>query len=156
MKWLAYRIQMASKARKHVLTLLAQILFVREAPQLPSLCPVPPQHTKFTLEKEKKNQPPKKTLLHLELKFPSLLSVHGIFLPPQSSLLFRLYFRSQAKGETDRERLLLAFQVSNEIANGRFPVNKELALEMVALMAQVSMAMGRNPPFCALETSAVH
>ncbi|XP_017597388.1 PREDICTED: pleckstrin homology domain-containing family H member 1 isoform X4 [Corvus brachyrhynchos] len=49
----------------------------------------------------------------------------------------RLYFRSQAKGETDRERLLLAFQVSNEIANGRFPVNKELALEMVALMAQV-------------------
>uniref|UniRef100_A0A8B9ZX02 Pleckstrin homology, MyTH4 and FERM domain containing H1 n=1 Tax=Anas zonorhyncha TaxID=75864 RepID=A0A8B9ZX02_9AVES len=49
----------------------------------------------------------------------------------------RLYFRSQAKGETDRERLLLAFQVSNEIASGRFPVNKELALEMVALMAQV-------------------
>uniref|UniRef100_A0A8C3LK34 Pleckstrin homology, MyTH4 and FERM domain containing H1 n=1 Tax=Chrysolophus pictus TaxID=9089 RepID=A0A8C3LK34_CHRPC len=49
----------------------------------------------------------------------------------------RLYFRSQAKGETDRERMLLAFQVSNEIASGRFPVNKELALEMVALMAQV-------------------
>ncbi|XP_025940343.1 pleckstrin homology domain-containing family H member 1 [Apteryx rowi] len=49
----------------------------------------------------------------------------------------RLYFRSQAKGETDRERLLLAFQVSSEIASGRFPVNKELALEMVALMAQV-------------------
>uniref|UniRef100_A0A8B9G3H5 Pleckstrin homology, MyTH4 and FERM domain containing H1 n=1 Tax=Amazona collaria TaxID=241587 RepID=A0A8B9G3H5_9PSIT len=49
----------------------------------------------------------------------------------------RLYFRSQAKGEPDRERLLLAFQVSNEITNGRFPVNKELALEMVALMAQV-------------------
>uniref|UniRef100_A0A8C3XP72 Pleckstrin homology, MyTH4 and FERM domain containing H1 n=1 Tax=Chelydra serpentina TaxID=8475 RepID=A0A8C3XP72_CHESE len=49
----------------------------------------------------------------------------------------RLYFRNQAKGETDRERLLLAFQVSSEIAIGRFPVNKELALEMVALMAQV-------------------
>ncbi|NXS54837.1 PKHH1 protein, partial [Brachypteracias leptosomus] len=49
----------------------------------------------------------------------------------------RLYFRGQAKGETDRERLLLAFQVSSEIAHGRFPVNKELALEMVALMAQV-------------------
>uniref|UniRef100_A0A452HAG9 Uncharacterized protein n=1 Tax=Gopherus agassizii TaxID=38772 RepID=A0A452HAG9_9SAUR len=49
----------------------------------------------------------------------------------------RLYFRNQAKGETDKERLLLAFQVSSEIANGRFPVNKELALEMVALMAQV-------------------
>lgn len=73
-------------------------------------------------------------------KFPAVLSVHSIFLPSQSSLFFRLYFRSQAKGETDRERLLLAFQVSNEIANGRFPVNKELALEMVALMAQVSTA----------------
>ncbi|KAJ7344725.1 hypothetical protein JRQ81_000675 [Phrynocephalus forsythii] len=49
----------------------------------------------------------------------------------------RLHFRSQAKGETDRERLLLAFQISGEIANGRFPVNKELALEMAALMAQI-------------------
>uniref|UniRef100_A0A8D2Q929 Pleckstrin homology, MyTH4 and FERM domain containing H1 n=1 Tax=Varanus komodoensis TaxID=61221 RepID=A0A8D2Q929_VARKO len=49
----------------------------------------------------------------------------------------RLYFRSQAKGETERERLLLAFQISGEIAHGRFPVSKELALEMAALMAQV-------------------
>ncbi|XP_048339958.1 pleckstrin homology domain-containing family H member 1 isoform X2 [Sphaerodactylus townsendi] len=49
----------------------------------------------------------------------------------------RQYFRYQAKGETDRERLLLAFQISGDIASGRFPVNKELALEMAALMAQV-------------------
>ncbi|XP_072485622.1 pleckstrin homology domain-containing family H member 1 isoform X2 [Notamacropus eugenii] len=49
----------------------------------------------------------------------------------------RLYFRHQIKGETEQERLLLAFQVSNEITAGRFPVNKELALEMAALMAQV-------------------
>uniref|UniRef100_A0A8C5XDE0 Pleckstrin homology, MyTH4 and FERM domain containing H1 n=1 Tax=Microcebus murinus TaxID=30608 RepID=A0A8C5XDE0_MICMU len=49
----------------------------------------------------------------------------------------RLYFRSQVKGETDRERLLLASQASGEIVAGRFPVNKELALEMAALMAQV-------------------
>ncbi|XP_031211692.1 pleckstrin homology domain-containing family H member 1 isoform X1 [Mastomys coucha] len=49
----------------------------------------------------------------------------------------RLYFRSQVKGETERERLLLAFQVSGEIVAGRFPVTKELALEMAALMAQV-------------------
>ncbi|XP_066492806.1 pleckstrin homology domain-containing family H member 1 [Tiliqua scincoides] len=49
----------------------------------------------------------------------------------------RLYFRSQAKGDTDRERLLLAFQMSGEITGGRFPVSKELALEMAALMAQV-------------------
>uniref|UniRef100_A0A4X2LYJ4 Pleckstrin homology, MyTH4 and FERM domain containing H1 n=1 Tax=Vombatus ursinus TaxID=29139 RepID=A0A4X2LYJ4_VOMUR len=49
----------------------------------------------------------------------------------------RLYFWHQVKGETEQERLLLAFQVSNEITAGRFPVNKELALEMAALMAQV-------------------
>ncbi|KAM6201112.1 pleckstrin homology domain-containing family H member 1 [Rhynchocyon petersi] len=49
----------------------------------------------------------------------------------------RLYFRNQVKGETERERLLLAFQTSGEIVAGRFPVNKELALEMAALMAQV-------------------
>ncbi|XP_006873113.1 PREDICTED: pleckstrin homology domain-containing family H member 1 [Chrysochloris asiatica] len=49
----------------------------------------------------------------------------------------RLYFRSQVRGETERERLLLASQTSGEIVAGKFPVNKELALEMAALMAQV-------------------
>ncbi|XP_028293596.1 pleckstrin homology domain-containing family H member 1-like [Gouania willdenowi] len=44
--------------------------------------------------------------------------------------------RSQVKGETERERLLLAYQVSDEVQQGRFPVNKELALEVAALMAQ--------------------
>ena len=54
----------------------------------------------------------------------------------------RLYFRSQVKGETERERLLLASQTSGEIVAGRFPVNKELALEMAALMAQVRFCSG--------------
>ncbi|XP_061700231.1 pleckstrin homology domain-containing family H member 1 isoform X2 [Syngnathoides biaculeatus] len=49
----------------------------------------------------------------------------------------RLCFRSQAKGETERERLLLAHQVNDNVQEGRFPVNKELALEVAALMAQV-------------------
>ncbi|XP_054652692.1 pleckstrin homology domain-containing family H member 1 isoform X2 [Dunckerocampus dactyliophorus] len=49
----------------------------------------------------------------------------------------RLCFRSQAKGETERERLLLAYQVSDDVYQGHFPVNKELALEVAALMAQV-------------------
>uniref|UniRef100_A0A672IYY4 Pleckstrin homology domain containing, family H (with MyTH4 domain) member 1 n=1 Tax=Salarias fasciatus TaxID=181472 RepID=A0A672IYY4_SALFA len=49
----------------------------------------------------------------------------------------RLCFRSQAKGETERERLLLAYQVNDEVQQGHFPVNKELALEVAALMAQV-------------------
>ncbi|XP_053553811.1 pleckstrin homology domain-containing family H member 1 [Bombina bombina] len=49
----------------------------------------------------------------------------------------RVHFRAQCKGETDRERLLLAYQVNDEIVSGRFPVDKELAQEMAALMAQV-------------------
>ncbi|XP_066133344.1 pleckstrin homology domain-containing family H member 1 [Saccopteryx bilineata] len=57
----------------------------------------------------------------------------------------RLYFRSQIKGETERERLLLAFQTSGEIVAGRFPVNKELALEMAALMAQVEFGDLERP-----------
>ncbi|XP_074092178.1 pleckstrin homology domain-containing family H member 1 isoform X6 [Macrotis lagotis] len=57
----------------------------------------------------------------------------------------RLYFRHQVKGETEQERLLLAFQVSNEINAGRFPVNKELALEMAALMAQVEYGDLKKP-----------
>lgn len=57
----------------------------------------------------------------------------------------RLYFRSQVKGETERERLLLAFQTSGEIVAGRFPVTKELALEMAALMAQVGFFLLKTP-----------
>ncbi|XP_019746091.1 LOW QUALITY PROTEIN: pleckstrin homology domain-containing family H member 1 [Hippocampus comes] len=49
----------------------------------------------------------------------------------------RLCFRSQVKGETERERLLLAHQVNDNVQQGHFPVNKELALEVAALMAQV-------------------
>ncbi|XP_036398423.1 pleckstrin homology domain-containing family H member 1 [Megalops cyprinoides] len=49
----------------------------------------------------------------------------------------RLCFRAQVKGETERERLLLAYQVNDEVLKGHFPVNKELALEVAALMAQV-------------------
>lgn len=49
----------------------------------------------------------------------------------------RLYFRAQAKGETERERLLLAYQLNEEVVNSRFPISKDLALEVAALMAQV-------------------
>lgn len=41
------------------------------------------------------------------------------------------------KGETERERLLLTYQVNDEVQQGHFPVNKELALEVAALLAQV-------------------
>lgn len=50
----------------------------------------------------------------------------------------RLYWRHSAKMETDRERLLLCYQVNQQVIHGRFPLNKELALELAALMAQVN------------------
>jgi hypothetical protein len=40
--------------------------------------------------------------------------------------------------ETDRERLLFCYQVNQQVIHGRFPLNKELALELAALMAQVN------------------
>ncbi|XP_068608263.1 LOW QUALITY PROTEIN: pleckstrin homology domain-containing family H member 1 [Brachionichthys hirsutus] len=48
----------------------------------------------------------------------------------------RLTFRAQVKGETERERLLLVHQVNDEVQQGHFPVGRELALEVAALMAQ--------------------
>ncbi|XP_072313979.1 pleckstrin homology domain-containing family H member 1 [Eucyclogobius newberryi] len=58
----------------------------------------------------------------------------------------RLCFRSQVKGETERERLLLAYQVNDEVQQGLFPVNKELAMEVAALMAQVEHGDLERPP----------
>uniref|UniRef100_A0A8C5DWV9 Pleckstrin homology domain containing, family H (with MyTH4 domain) member 2 n=1 Tax=Gouania willdenowi TaxID=441366 RepID=A0A8C5DWV9_GOUWI len=49
----------------------------------------------------------------------------------------RMYFSLQVRGESERERLLLVYQTSRAIVAGHFPVNKELALEMAALLAQV-------------------
>uniref|UniRef100_A0A673IDE7 Pleckstrin homology domain-containing family H member 2-like n=1 Tax=Sinocyclocheilus rhinocerous TaxID=307959 RepID=A0A673IDE7_9TELE len=57
----------------------------------------------------------------------------------------RLYFSQQMRGETERERLLLAYQTNEEITAGHFPVNKELALEMAALLAQVEFGDFEHP-----------
>ncbi|XP_051507154.1 pleckstrin homology domain-containing family H member 2 isoform X2 [Myxocyprinus asiaticus] len=57
----------------------------------------------------------------------------------------RLYFSQQMRGETERERLLLAYQTNDEITAGHFPVNKELALEMAALLAQVEFGDFERP-----------
>ncbi|XP_035255457.1 pleckstrin homology domain-containing family H member 2 [Anguilla anguilla] len=57
----------------------------------------------------------------------------------------RLYFSFQVRGETERERLLLAYQTSEEIVKGHFPINKELALEMCALLAQVEFGDFERP-----------
>ena len=52
----------------------------------------------------------------------------------------RLYFKSLIRSETEKERLLLTYQTNEEIINGRFPLNRDLAVELAALMAQVSLA----------------
>uniref|UniRef100_A0A8C5NZJ6 Pleckstrin homology domain containing, family H (with MyTH4 domain) member 2 n=1 Tax=Jaculus jaculus TaxID=51337 RepID=A0A8C5NZJ6_JACJA len=57
----------------------------------------------------------------------------------------RLYFSMQAHGETDREKLLLMYQTNDQIINGLFPLNKELALEMAALIAQVEIGDFERP-----------
>ncbi|XP_069117939.1 pleckstrin homology domain-containing family H member 1-like isoform X2 [Argopecten irradians] len=49
----------------------------------------------------------------------------------------RLYFKSSSSAETEKEKLLLTYQVNDEIINGRFPLNKDLALELASLMAQI-------------------
>lgn len=52
-------------------------------------------------------------------------------------LFCRLYFSVQVHGETEREKLLLVYQTNDQIVNGLFPVSKELAMELTALLAQV-------------------
>ncbi|RWS30649.1 uncharacterized protein B4U80_00178 [Leptotrombidium deliense] len=49
----------------------------------------------------------------------------------------RLYIKSLAKMETDKEKLLLAYQLHEEVRNGRFPVTEEFSLELVALLSQI-------------------
>ncbi|XP_076182685.1 uncharacterized protein CG43867 isoform X3 [Ptiloglossa arizonensis] len=51
----------------------------------------------------------------------------------------RCYWRQAAKMETDRERLLLCYQVNQQVVHGKFPVNRELAFELASLMAQVGL-----------------
>ncbi|XP_059044830.1 uncharacterized protein CG43867 isoform X3 [Achroia grisella] len=51
----------------------------------------------------------------------------------------RLYFKNSVRTETDKERLLLCYQVNQQVVAGRFPVTRELAAELGALMAQLDM-----------------
>ncbi|XP_030355097.1 pleckstrin homology domain-containing family H member 2 [Strigops habroptila] len=57
----------------------------------------------------------------------------------------RLYFSVQVHGETEREKLLLVYQTNDQIVNGLFPVNKELAMELTALLAQVDIGDFERP-----------
>lgn len=51
----------------------------------------------------------------------------------------RLWWKNSARLETDKERLLLCYQVNKQIVAGRFPLSRELALELASLMAQLDM-----------------
>lgn len=49
----------------------------------------------------------------------------------------RLYFKSTSRYETEKEKLLLGYQINDEIVQGRFPLNRDLAIELASLMAQI-------------------
>ncbi|KAH0622749.1 hypothetical protein JD844_025349 [Phrynosoma platyrhinos] len=51
----------------------------------------------------------------------------------------------QIRGETEREKMLLMYQTNDQIINGLFPVNKDLALELAALLAQVEIGDFERP-----------
>lgn len=51
----------------------------------------------------------------------------------------RLYWKHAAKFETDKERLLLCYQTNAQIVQGRFPLSRDLALELASLMSQIDM-----------------
>lgn len=64
-----------------------------------------------------------------------------------------MYFKSLSASETEKEKLLLAYQINEEIIYGRFPLNKDLALELASLLAQVligSKCLIKNPPVFSL------
>ncbi|XP_064490249.1 uncharacterized protein CG43867-like isoform X2 [Ornithodoros turicata] len=49
----------------------------------------------------------------------------------------RLCFHQMLKAETDKERLLTAYYINEEVIQGKFPLTKNLSLELAALMAQI-------------------
>ncbi|XP_016986442.1 uncharacterized protein CG43867 isoform X7 [Drosophila rhopaloa] len=57
----------------------------------------------------------------------------------QLSYKNRLYWKHTIKCETDKERLLLCYQTNSQIVQGRFPLSRELALELASLMSQIDM-----------------
>ncbi|KAH8419915.1 hypothetical protein KR009_003841 [Drosophila setifemur] len=57
----------------------------------------------------------------------------------QLSYKNRLYWKHTIKCETEKERLLLCYQTNSQIVQGRFPLSRELALELASLMSQIDM-----------------
>lgn len=51
----------------------------------------------------------------------------------------RLYWKYSSKLETDKEKLLLCYQTNQQVIQGRFPLTRELAIELTSLMSQIDM-----------------
>ncbi|XP_018571697.1 uncharacterized protein CG43867 isoform X3 [Anoplophora glabripennis] len=51
----------------------------------------------------------------------------------------RLWWKNCVRLETEKERLLLCYQVNKQIVSGRFPLTREFALVLASLMAQLDM-----------------
>lgn len=51
----------------------------------------------------------------------------------------RLYWKHLAKQETDKEKILMCYQINQQVIQGRFPLTKELALELSSLMSQIDL-----------------
>ncbi|XP_020901839.1 pleckstrin homology domain-containing family H member 1 isoform X2 [Exaiptasia diaphana] len=49
----------------------------------------------------------------------------------------RLYFKSLQARESPKEKYFMVFQTNLNVVKGRFPVNKDMAIEFAALMAQI-------------------
>lgn len=64
----------------------------------------------------------------------------------------RLYWKSSIKYETEKEKLLLCYQINNQIVQGRFPLSKDLAIELASLMAQIDMG-DYSPEKCKMSTT---
>lgn len=63
----------------------------------------------------------------------------------------RLWWKNCVRLETEKERLLLCYQVNKQIVSGRFPLTREFALVLASLMAQLDMG---DCPLIANKTSA--
>lgn len=50
-----------------------------------------------------------------------------------------MYWKHSIKLETDKEKLLLSYQTNQQIVQGRFPLSRDLALELASLMAQIDI-----------------
>ncbi|XP_013383364.1 pleckstrin homology domain-containing family H member 2-like [Lingula anatina] len=57
----------------------------------------------------------------------------------------RLYLKKNVSSETERERHLLAYQINHAIVNGKFPVSKEMAVQLASILAQVEFGDFRHP-----------